>query len=44
MYGTLINGAAILAGGTIGLLIHKKTPENLMKIAFQGIGLFTIVL
>jgi len=44
MYGTLINGAAIIVGGTIGILIHRKTPENLIKIAFQGIGLFTLTL
>ena len=44
MYGTLINGAAIIAGSTIGLIIHSKTPEKIMKIAFQGIGLFTIAL
>ncbi|MBI9097968.1 MAG: DUF554 domain-containing protein [Spirochaetaceae bacterium] len=44
MFGTLVNAAAILAGGLIGLIVHKKTPEKLIKIAFQGIGLFTITL
>lgn len=44
MFGTLINAAAILVGGTIGLIIHKKTPDRLIKIAFQGIGLFTLTL
>jgi len=44
MFGTIINAAAILAGGIIGITIHKKTPENLIKVAFQGIGLFTVTL
>lgn len=44
MYGTLVNAAAIICGGTIGLIVHSKTPERLIKIAFQGIGLFTLVL
>lgn len=44
MLGTFVNAAAILAGGTIGLLIHRKTPDRLIKIAFQGIGLFTVTL
>lgn len=44
MFGTIVNAAAILIGGIIGLIIHKKTPENLIKIAFQGIGLFTVTL
>ncbi len=44
MFGTIVNAAAILAGGIIGLIIHKKTPDRLIKIAFQGIGLFTVTL
>jgi len=44
MFGTIINAAAILAGGIIGITIHKKTPENHIKVAFQGIGLFTVTL
>jgi len=44
MTGTIVNSAAILAGGTIGLLLRSRSPERLTKIAFQGIGLFTIVL
>ena len=44
MLGTLINAAAIIVGGTIGLVFHSRTPEKLIKIAFQGIGLFTITL
>jgi uncharacterized membrane protein YqgA involved in biofilm formation len=44
MYGTLINAAAIVAGGTVGLLINSRIPEKLTKIAFQAIGLFTLAL
>jgi uncharacterized protein len=44
MIGTLVNAAAILAGGTAGLLIHSRLPARFTKIVFQGIGLFTIFL
>lgn len=44
MFGTLVNAAAILIGGIIGLIIQKQTPDRLIKIAFQGIGLFTVTL
>lgn len=44
MLGTIINVVAILAGGSIGLLLNKKLPERFIKIFFQVIGLFTIFL
>lgn len=44
MHGTLINAAAVLAGSILGLLLHRKFPEKIREIAFQGIGLFTIFL
>ncbi|MBN2658754.1 MAG: DUF554 domain-containing protein [Spirochaetales bacterium] len=44
MIGTLVNSGAILAGGTIGLLLKSRSPEKLTTIAFQGIGLFTVTL
>jgi uncharacterized protein len=44
MTGTLINAGAILLGSTIGLLAHSKLPERLIRIVFQGIGLFTLFL
>jgi uncharacterized protein len=44
MTGTLVNAAAILAGGTAGLFIHSRLPARFTKIVFQGIGLFTIFL
>jgi uncharacterized protein len=42
--GTLVNVAAVLAGGTIGLLVHSRLPARFTKIVFQGIGLFTMFL
>lgn len=44
MYGTLINAAAIIVGGSVGLLVHSRIPEKLTRIAFQAIGLFTLAL
>jgi uncharacterized membrane protein YqgA involved in biofilm formation len=44
MTGTLINAGAILLGSIIGLLVHTKLPERLIRIVFQGIGLFTLFL
>lgn len=44
MVGTLINAAAITAGGLVGLLIHSKLPERFMKIIFQAAGLFTLAI
>lgn len=41
-WGTLINVAAVLVGGTIGLLLHKNLPKRLQLIAFQAIGLCTL--
>ena len=43
-WGTLINVAAVLVGGTIGLLLHKNLPKRLQLIAFQAIGLCTLFL
>jgi len=42
MIGTIINAGAVLAGGTIGLLLKKNMPERITTIYFQAIGLFTI--
>jgi uncharacterized protein len=44
MTGTLVNAAAILAGGTAGLIIHSRLPARYTKIVFQGIGIFTVFL
>jgi uncharacterized protein len=42
MLGTLVNVGAVIAGSLLGLLIHNRLPGKLTKIAFQGIGLFTL--
>jgi len=42
LVGTLVNTGAVLAGSVLGLLIHAHLPERLTRIAFQGIGLFTL--
>ncbi len=42
--GTIINIATILAGSLLGILFRSKLPERFIKIVFQGIGLFTMVL
>lgn len=44
MTGTWINAAAVIAGSTLGLLIHKKLPQRFTRIVFQAIGLFTLFL
>lgn len=44
MTGTLINAAAIIVGGSIGLILHSRLPERFSKIVFQGLGLFTLFL
>jgi hypothetical protein len=44
MFGTFINAAAVIMGSSIGLIIHSRLPEKMIQIAFQGVGLFTLVL
>ena len=41
MVGTIVNAAAIVIGGTLGLLVKKQMPERIQSIFFQAIGLFT---
>ncbi len=41
MLGTIVNAAAIVIGGTLGLLVKKQMPERIQSIFFQAIGLFT---
>lgn len=42
MLGTIINVVAILIGGMIGLLFHKKTPKNIGERIMEGFGIFVI--
>ena len=44
MLGTLVNVGAVIAGSLLGLVIHKRMPENITKLVFQAIGLFTLFL
>lgn len=44
MIGSIINAAAVVVGGVIGLVIHKNLPDRVKTTAFQAIGLFTIFL
>jgi len=44
MLGTLANAAAIIAGSTVGVLVRSRLPQKYINIAFQGAGLFTLVI
>ncbi len=44
MVGTLVNTAAVLIGGILGLVLKKKMPERITTIYFQAIGLFTLAI
>jgi uncharacterized membrane protein YqgA involved in biofilm formation len=35
---------AVLAGGTVGLLLHKGFPEGIRQMIFNVMGLFTLVI
>lgn len=42
--GTLINIAAVILGGGIGLIFRSRLPERITRTFFQAIGLFTLFL
>lgn len=42
--GTLVNAAAIVVGGLVGLAAHSRFPERVRVIVFQGLGLCTLLL
>jgi uncharacterized membrane protein YqgA involved in biofilm formation len=44
MTGTIINIAAILLGGTMGLLFGARLPERVRQTVVSGLGLFTGVI
>ena len=44
MIGTIVNIIAVLAGGSIGLLLNKSLPVRYVKIFFQVMGIFTVFL
>ena len=42
MTGTLINAAAVIVGGTLGLLLGGRLPDKLRRTVISAMGLFTI--
>lgn len=44
MTGTLINVAAIIIGGTLGVFVGGRMPERLRQTVMTGLGLFTLVI
>lgn len=44
MIGTLVNTAAVIFGGLIGLVLKKRMPDRITTIYFQAIGLFTLAI
>ncbi len=42
MLGTLVNTAAVVLGGAIGLLLKKGLPKRLSDAAFKALGLCTL--
>ncbi|MDR0660342.1 MAG: DUF554 domain-containing protein [Prevotellaceae bacterium] len=44
MWGTIVNSAAIIAGGLIGTFFNKSLPKRFQTIVFQAMGLCTIVI
>ena len=44
MLATLINAGTVIAGSSVGLLVHARLPKRITTIVFQGIGLFTLFL
>lgn len=44
MIGTLVNTAAVIIGGLLGLILKKRMPDRVTTIYFQAIGLFTLAI
>ena len=44
MIGTVVNTAAVLIGGLLGLVLKKRMPDRVTTIYFQAIGLFTLAI
>jgi uncharacterized protein len=42
--GSIINAAAVIAGGSIGLLLHQRFPKKIQETMFQGLGLATMLI
>ncbi|NDV46534.1 DUF554 domain-containing protein [Paludibacter sp. 221] len=44
MLGTIVNTAAVIVGGSLGLLFKKNMPQRITNIYFQAVGLFTLAI
>ena len=44
MFGTIVNAAAIVAGGTVGVLVKKGIPSHLEEALHRAMGLAVIVI
>lgn len=44
MIGTIVNTAAVIGGGIIGLVLKKRMPQRVTTIYFQAVGLFTLAI
>ncbi len=42
--GSLVNGAAIIVGAVLGLLLHGRFPDRVRAIMFQALGLSIILI
>ncbi|MFI3271754.1 MAG: DUF554 domain-containing protein [Pseudomonadota bacterium] len=42
--GSLINAAAIILGGGVGMILGSRLPDRIRHIVFQGLGLCTMVI
>src|SRR5690242_2563195 len=42
--GTLVNVAAVIAGGTVGTFVKKSLPERFKSIIVQAIGLSVLMI
>ncbi len=42
LLGTLVNAAAVIIGGALGLLFHKAIPEKIASNVFKALGLCTL--
>jgi uncharacterized protein len=37
MIGTLVNVAAVLAGGAIGIIFRKRLPQKTIEVVFRAL-------
>ena len=44
IFGTLVNVGAVIIGTIIGVIVQSRLPQKIVKIIFQVMGLFTLLL